>query len=403
MLIALLALTLPFDADGQNSVRGQASSAQAPRGTSRNWRSTARDDSEPADSKRERTAVTAPASDESATDEDHAPPPRRAVPPTAREPSGFSDPSFIKAGQLWRDYNLSPYTSRLNEVAHPEQSVVDWILKQTGPETWHGEDPAVLSASRGRLRVFHRQDVQNDIAEIVERFTRPVQPQVSMRVQLITTADLNWRNGLVHLMKPVAVGPDGQHVWLVAPEDLALIRNRLKLDRQPGLVNQRVLANNGQPTTIETGQTVNYISGLDLQSGIYVAYQPIIARLTEGVKATLTPLWTADGSAVDLEVQVTTRHVTKLHYAQSAAPLRSGSQETVVQVPEVSATSLDQTLNWPVSQILLISTGVHPTKGTGGRGPLSFSSAAAEILILAELDSPVSARAASRRGAPVGR
>jgi hypothetical protein len=304
---------------------------------------------------------------------------------------------------VWRNYNLAAYTTRLNGVAHPEQAVVEWVLKQTGPETWHGEDPAVLSASRGRLRVFHRSDVQDDVAEIVDRFTRPVQPHVSMRVQFITTSDLNWRNGLVHLMKPAAVGPDGQHVWLIAPEDLSLIRNRLKLDRQPGPVNQRLLANNGQPTTIETSQTVNYISGLDLNNGSYLAYQPIIARLIEGIKATLTPLWTADGSAIDLDVKVTTRQVKKLHYAQNAAPLRSGSQETVVQVPEVSATSLEQTLNWPVSQVLLISAGVQPTKGNPGRGPLNFSSGTAEILIFAELDPPVSARAAARRGAPVGR
>ena len=304
---------------------------------------------------------------------------------------------------MWRDYNLSPYTARLGGIAHPEQAVVDWILKATGPETWHGEDPAVLSASRTRLRVFHRPDVQTHVAEIVERFTRPAQPQVSMRVQFLTTSDLNWRNGLVHVLKPAAVGADGQHVWLIAPEDLSLIRNRLKLDRQPGSVNQRVLANNGQSTTIESGQSVNYISGLDLNSGIYLAYQPIIARLQEGVKATFTPLWTADGSAVDLEVKVSTRVVNKLHYAQSAAPLRSSTQETVVQVPEVTATSLEQTLNWPTSQILLISAGVQPTKANTGRGPIKFSSSTAEVLIVVELDSPVSARAAARRAAPTNR
>lgn len=304
---------------------------------------------------------------------------------------------------MWRDYNLAPYSTRLVGIAHPEQVVVDWILKQTGPETWHGEAPAVLSASRGRLRVFHRPDVQAHVADVVDRFTRPVQPQVSMRVQFITTSDLNWRSGLVHLLKPAAVGPDGQHVWLIAPEDLSLIRNRLKLDRQSGPVNQHVLANNGQPTTIETGQPVNYISGLDLNSGHYLAYQPIIARLSEGVKATFTPLWTTDGSAVDLELKVTTRVVNKLHYAQSAAPLRSGSQETVVQVPEVAATSLEQTLNWPTSQILLISAGVQPTKASSRRGPLSFSSTTAEVLILAELDPPISARSAARRLEPANR
>src|SRR4029434_5792179 len=39
-------------------------------------------------------------------------------------------------GQVWREYDLSPYTLRVRDVAKPEQAIVDWILRETGTEVW---------------------------------------------------------------------------------------------------------------------------------------------------------------------------------------------------------------------------------------------------------------------------
>jgi hypothetical protein len=225
-----------------------------------------------------------------------------------------------------------------------------------------------------------------------------VQFQVSMRVQMVNCTDLDWRSGLVHLLKPEAIGTEGQQVWLIALEDAALIRERLRINRQPGTVNEKqILGQIGQPSTIEACRGVNYISGLELTSGLYVAYQPVISRLNEGVQATFTPLWSTDGLGVDVDVKLTTHAVTKLHYAQSAAPLASGNQNAAIQVPEVAATSLEHSVNWPRSQVLLISAGVHPGTSGAKRAGLSFSTPPTEILILAEIDPPISNRSAARR------
>src|SRR5262245_14968406 len=37
-------------------------------------------------------------------------------------------------GQIWREYDISPYTLRVRDVARPEQAIVDWILRETGTE-----------------------------------------------------------------------------------------------------------------------------------------------------------------------------------------------------------------------------------------------------------------------------
>jgi hypothetical protein len=303
---------------------------------------------------------------------------------------------FVPTGQVWRDYDLAPYTARIVETAHSERAVVEWIIKQTGLETWHGGELAVLAATRGRLRVFHTPELQTQVAEIVDRFVRPVQSQVAMRMQFVAATDLDWRSGLVHLLEPLATGSDGQQIWLIAPEDAALLRERLRLDR-PGRepLEHRLVTHNGQTATVQTGQPVNYISGVELTTGARAAYRPLISRIAEGVTLSVTPLWTADGSAVDVELKLVTRAVNRLHSTETVSPLSTGKQRTMTQVPQAAGSTLDRTLRWPTSRVLLISAGVQPGV-LGKRTGLSFSASAPELLLLAELDRPTSTQA--RRG-----
>jgi hypothetical protein len=42
-------------------------------------------------------------------------------------------------GQVWREYDISPYTLRVTTTNRPEQAIVDWILRETGYEAWHSE------------------------------------------------------------------------------------------------------------------------------------------------------------------------------------------------------------------------------------------------------------------------
>jgi hypothetical protein len=297
---------------------------------------------------------------------------------------------------VWREYSLARYTNRLPDMAHPEAAVVDWILRQTGAETWHGEETAVLSATRGRLRVFHHSEIQEQVAQIVERFVNPVQSQATITVQIASTTDLNWRRGLVHLLKPAAFGNEGQQVWLLAPEDASLLRHRIQTDRAFAPVSQQVTANNGQEAGIDSSRAVSYVSGLELSGGTYSAYQPVIGRLQDGVRVSFVPLWTSDGSAVDVFVRLTTRVVQRLHHAQGASPLSSGTQETFMQIPEVVAAHFEQTMRWPASQVLLISAGVQPANPSARRGAFGRAPAPTELLILAEILPPPS-RSTSRR------
>ncbi|HEX4412009.1 MAG TPA: hypothetical protein VH107_00175, partial [Lacipirellulaceae bacterium] len=74
------------------------------------------------------------------------------------------------AGQVWREYDIRPYTLRNTTTAHPEQAIVDWILRETGYETWHSDPVGLLSANRETLKVYHTPEMQAIVADIVDRF-----------------------------------------------------------------------------------------------------------------------------------------------------------------------------------------------------------------------------------------
>ncbi|REJ67097.1 MAG: hypothetical protein DWQ31_12300, partial [Planctomycetota bacterium] len=92
-----------------------------------------------------------------------------ARPPIARVTKG-SGTLPNDQGQVWREYDISPYTLRVTSTNQPEQAIVDWILRETGYEAWHGEEVAVLNATRGTLRVYHTPEKQAIVGEIVDRF-----------------------------------------------------------------------------------------------------------------------------------------------------------------------------------------------------------------------------------------
>ncbi len=73
-------------------------------------------------------------------------------------------------GQVWREYDISPYTARVTTTKRPEQAIIDWILRETGYEVWHSEPFGILSATPRTLRVYHTPQMQAVVADIVDRF-----------------------------------------------------------------------------------------------------------------------------------------------------------------------------------------------------------------------------------------
>ena len=77
------------------------------------------------------------------------------------------------SGQVWREYDIRPYTLRVassDPNAKPEQAIIDWVLRETGYEAWHSETFGILNANRDTLTVYHTPAMQSIVANIVDRF-----------------------------------------------------------------------------------------------------------------------------------------------------------------------------------------------------------------------------------------
>ncbi len=49
------------------------------------------------------------------------------------------------AGQIWREYDISPYTSQIKSTEDPQKAVTEWILRETGTEMWFNQPLGILT------------------------------------------------------------------------------------------------------------------------------------------------------------------------------------------------------------------------------------------------------------------
>ena len=134
----------------------RADLADAP-GSGRSGRATSGRLARPAEgSDRYGGASAAPSTSAPAGAPDHAArrPPRPA-PASPRVPARCP----TTKGQVWREYDIRPYTLRVTSTDRPEQAIVDWILRETGYEAWHSEPVGLLQRQPRRApRLSHAGD-----------------------------------------------------------------------------------------------------------------------------------------------------------------------------------------------------------------------------------------------------
>ncbi len=111
------------------------------------------------------------------------------------------------AGQEWRDYDISPYTLRVTSTNRPEQAIVDWILLDTGYETWHSEPLGLLSASRRTLHVYHTPQIQAVVGDMVDRFVNSEAESHAFGLQVLTVGSPNWRTKAHRMLHAVPRNP----------------------------------------------------------------------------------------------------------------------------------------------------------------------------------------------------
>lgn len=276
-------------------------------------------------------------------------------------------------GQVWREYDITPYTIRVESSEHPEQTIVDWILRETGYETWHSTPVGLLSADRKVLRVYHTPQMQQVVADIVDRFVSNKAQNHGFGLRIITLKNPNWRTRALPLMTSIPVQSPGVQAWIMAREDAAvmLAEMRSRTDfREHSTAHQMVL--NGQTSVVSTMRPRTYSKGIIANQTVWPGFQPEMGQIDEGFSLEFSPLLSTDGATTDAVVKLKLSQVEKMISVQLEVPSPvAANQKAQVEVPQMTMVQLHERFRWPTGHVLLLSVGVVATPGPEKSNPLT--------------------------------
>lgn len=296
------------------------------------------------------------------------------------------------AGQVWKDYDISPYTTRVTNTNKPEQAIIDWILRETGYEVWHGETVGVLSADRRTLRVYHTPEVQAIVGEMVDRFVNSEADSHGFNLRIFSVGSPNWRSKAQRVLRPVSAQTQGVQAWLLAKEDAALLtadiarRNDFREYGAPQL-----LVNNGQSTLVTATRPKMYIRDVIYRGDVWPGFEPQMSQIDEGFSLEFSPLVSLDGQMIDAVIKCNVDQLEKMIPVNLDVPTSNAPrQRTKVEVPQMISCRLHERFHFPADHVLLISLGVVATPTPAAAGgmtqgiPLISANNRADLLVLVE-------------------
>lgn len=281
------------------------------------------------------------------------------------------------AGQVYREYDISHYSLRVASTAAPEQAIVDWILRETGYETWHtGPAVSLLHADSRTLRVYHTGEIQGVVGEIVDRFVNPETETHAFGLKIVSVDSPNWRSRATAVLRPLPVQSQGVQAWLLAREDAALLLadlNRRSDFREHS--SPHLMVNNGQATVVSATRPRRYTRGVVPSAAAWPAYEPETAQIDEGFTLEFCPLLSLDALSVDAVIKCQIDQVERMVSVNLDTPSGAAQrQQTRIEVPQLAQCRLHERFRWPTDSVLLIGMGMvaTPSPSEGGLFGLSL-------------------------------
>ena len=275
-----------------------------------------------------------------------------------------------EAGQVWREYDISPYTDNVKSVENPQQAILDWVLRETGTEMWFNEPLGILHATKDRLIVYHTPEIQQEVKGIADRFVRTRGQEQNFNIDLLTVENPNWRSNAYPLLQTIDVQTPGVEAWMLSKENAAILigqlRERADFRRHSG---GEVKSHDGQSFVLEKTKPVAFVRSLRWLPGQSPSFEPLIATINEGYTLSISSLSLLDNRAIEVAVKCDVDQVETLTPVNIPVAGVGGTVQTAdINVPELISWRLHERFRWPSDQVLLLSCGVvaDPSPETSG-------------------------------------
>ncbi len=278
-------------------------------------------------------------------------------------------------GQVFRTYDIRPYTQRINDTEKPQQAVIDWVLRETGTDIWFSEPLGFLSASREKLTVYHTPEVQEVVRAMVDRLVDSRAQSHGFGVKLITVGSPNWRSTAMRMLRPVPVQTPGIQAWLLTKEDAAVLLADLRKRTDFREHNSsNLVISNGQMGNLAVWRPRSYLQGVTYTPGTWPGYQTVMGKVEEGFGLELSPLLSLDGKTIDAVIKCQVDQVEKMVDVPLNLPSVAGQRQKLeIQVPQLASWRLHERFRWPRNHVLLVSCGVVARPGEGKSTAIGFA------------------------------
>ena len=270
-------------------------------------------------------------------------------------------------GQVWQEYDISVYTSKVQGTEHPEQAVIDWILRETGTEVWFTQPLGVLNANAKTVRVYHTPEMQRIVADVVGRFVNGTQDPHVLGLRVVAVDHPNWRAPFLNRLRPIPVQSAGIDAWLVSREDASVLLAELRrrIDFREHAATSLVF-HNGQSQTVAQLRPRAYVRSFRAraQDNAWTGYDMERGQIQEGFTLQVSPLLSPDERTIDVVLKCGIDQVERLVPVGVDLPGFTGQmQRAEIQVPQLVSWRLHERFRWPTSHVLLLGCGVIASPG----------------------------------------
>lgn len=264
------------------------------------------------------------------------------------------------AGQIYKVFDLRPYTGYLTNHDRPHQAIVDWILRDTGTDMWFAEPFGFMNSNRDSLTVYHTPEIQGVVQDVVDRFVAGSKDPQVVGLRVMTVGNPNWRTRAISLMEHVNVSSPGVQAWLVTKENAAVLLSILRSRNDAREVQSLdVVMNNGQAESLTSVRRRNYVRNIRPAPAGWPPYEPETGEVEEGYKLEISPLLNTDGTTLDCVIRASIDQVEKLVPVDLDLPLPNGQLHRArIEVPQVVSWRLHERFRWPMDRVLVLSCGV---------------------------------------------
>lgn len=285
-----------------------------------------------------------------------------------------------ESGQFWVVYDIKPYTSLYPALQNPEQTLVNWILFDTGNDFWHRSPFVIFTADKERICVYHNEKVQQYISNVLDRFLNPNCKNELFSVQIVVVATPDWRTRCAEWLRPYPVKAKGISGWTIDRANLPTLLQTLakRSDFVELNASRNVVPNAETFGWVLPAGTRSYVRDIQVSPTAAEGYVADSATIDEGYRIEVTPLLSTNGELIEFLFACRSTAVEKMLSVPLKVPTSaSPRQQLPAEVPQVVSCDIQDKISFPKDQIFLVDMGMIPIvfasqpEGSGPLGGLS--------------------------------